>query len=367
MNAIHLPYWASAMSVTPGKNRVSSQPLFSKPLFCGVSQLPPPTSMQSSLFVNDRLPIDGRDTVSSSIERLDEAMTVTGEVYSGNEAFTTLIGLKFKPGLSQQAQPSDVHATIQAQVEHAYTVSNKGKDMGFMVMSSEARASQSGTPFVTGKATFVAVDPASVHGGAGLKTVGVPSLTLHGAQEQQCNAEAAQWGQNLGGFYRQLAKRLNAQSPVSLASVASSPTRLINRNVYVTTHMLNKKGTGHGGIAAANAVKDMKQLVKNLQGSQTGAAEFVVEDMTASYLAPFYVHNALQFDTTLDHIDDQGRLYLSTRIGKLDTKKREAEGPIILVHSRIRPSAPVSWSFNATDSDAIERQKEAVQWAQWVG
>lgn len=336
-----------------------------RPLFGAQRQLNQPGSINESQFTNERVVLPGQQNlIRALLEKLDEAMTVGGELYSGNEAFTSLIDIDVQADKTARQQPQ-LEATVDTKVEQTLNV-GKLQNVGIMVLRSDAKDYYTGTPIATGRATFNAIDPASVQGGGALKTVPVQLLS-------QDDAKAADWNKNLSGFYRALAKRLGASDPAAtfedLTKAPASKTRLVNSNIYVTTDMLNKKQTGHGGITAAMAVNDMAALVRKLKN---GLKDVQVHRVTANYLAPYRVSDALQTETTLDYVDNQGNIYLSSRIYKLDTKKRLAEGPVILVNAKLRtqvggllkdvlkaePATPES-TQRATDAQAWKAAIEA--------
>ena len=131
----------------------------------------------------------------------------------------------------------------------------------------------------------------------------------------------------------------------------------------------------YGGIAAAKSVKDMAALAgKYFDGKAnvTGLEEF-----TASYQAPFFESDALQFDTTVDHVDGND-VYLSTRIYRFDTKgynpakpderNRQVEGPVILVNGRFKLDRPFTPAvLQSTDpEDGQKRQEDAIAWAEAI-
>lgn len=332
-----------------------------------------PNSISASRFQNDRVSLAANDLVPCLVEKLDEIMTVTGEFYSKNEAFTTLIDVKV-PTLTAQKYgriktAESVDAKLGAQVEHTLNV-GKQANIGIMVMSSDATARESGDYLGQARASFNAIDPQSVKEGA-LKPVAVTLLTV-GEADTSVNTKASAWNQQMSGFYKNVAARVGAKdNNVTVPSLAggTSPTRLVNTNVYVTSQMLNKKKTGHGGVAVGMALKDMNSLLKGY----TKLPQFIKE-VTASYQDKFVESDALQFDTTLDHLDPQtGDMVLSSRIYKLDTKAQTVQGPVILVHARANANDILTlkegWgqampTFDATtlDEEGRKRQQEAVSW-----
>jgi hypothetical protein len=332
-----------------------------------------PNSIAASRFQNQRVALQGNEMLASLVEKLDEIMTVTGEVYSKNEAFTTLIDVKMptyastKYGKMTAAQP--VQAKLSSQVEHTLNV-GKQANVGIMVMSSEAEANDSRDYLGKARASFSAIDPESVKAGA-LKPVPVTTLVMNEA-DTPTNAKAVVWNTQMSNFYKGVATRLGAKDPNAavpdLANASSSPTRLVNANVYVTPGMLNKKKTGHGGVAVGNALKDMAVLLSESR------VPIYLKEVSASYQDKFVETDALQFDTTLDHVDTQtGNMVLSSRIYKLDTKAQTVQGPIILVHALANTNseaanfgaggAPLT-AFNPStlDADGLARQNEAKAW-----
>ncbi len=332
-----------------------------------------PNSIGASRFQNQRVALQGNEMLASLVEKLDEIMTVTGEVYSKNEAFTTLIDVKMptssstKYGKITTALP--IQAKLNAQVEHTLNV-GKQANVGIMVMSSEAQANESRDYLGKARASFSAIDPESVKAGT-LKPVPVTTLVMNEA-ETPINAKAVVWNTQMSNFYKGVATRLGSKDPNAavpdLANAPSSPTRLVNANVYVTPGMLNKKKTGHGGVAVGNALKDMAAL---LSGS---SLPIYLKEVSASYQDKFVETDALQFDTTLDHVDPKtGNMVLSSRIYKLDTKAQTVQGPIILVHALANTNddaanfgaggAPLT-AFNPStlDEEGQARQREAQAW-----
>jgi hypothetical protein len=332
-----------------------------------------PNSIGASRFQNQRVALQGNEMLASLVEKLDEIMTVTGEVYSKNEAFTTLIDVKMptyaatKYGKMTAAQP--VQAKLNAQVEHTLNV-GKQANVGIMVMSSEAEANDSRDYLGKARASFSAIDPESVKVG-NLKPVPVTTLVMNEA-DTPTNAKAVVWNTQMSNFYKGVATRLGAKDPNAavpdLTTLPSSPTRLINANVYVTPSMLNKKKTGHGGVAVGNALKDMTVLLSSSR------VPIFLKEVSASYQDKFVETDALQFDTTLDHVDTQtGNMVLSTRIYKLDTKAQTVQGPIILVHALANTNndaanfgaggAPLTaFNPNTLDAEGQARQREAQAW-----
>jgi hypothetical protein len=353
------------------------------PRFGATHRMPQPTTIAQSRFQNDRVTLDAGNLAASLVEKLDEIMTVTGEAYSKNEAFTTLIDMSipYPPALRLESQgKARINGRLSAQVEHTMNVGKTGQN-GLMVMESAATL-QGGRPLASARATFAAINPASVNAldpetgkEKALQPVPVTPLSLT-PQDTERNATANTWNNGLGGFYRSVAGRLGArdktQALPDLANTVSSDTRLINRNVYVTTQMLNKKKTGHGGIAAGMALNDMEVLAQRFLKKDT----VLPARISATYLDKFVESDALQFDTSLDHVDDDGHLYLSTRISKLDTKGQTATGPVILVHSRFDAYDVKEWglqpasaanprpSLNVADAEAEQRRQEAITWSQ---
>jgi hypothetical protein len=304
--------------------------------FSGKSVFAQPTTTAESRFRNDRVSLQANHLVPSLVEKLDEIMTVTGEYYSKNEAFTTLIDLKVPsltmPRYEGLTHEQSVEAQLSAQVDHVLNV-GKAKNIGILILSSDAVARGNRDILGMARAAFNAIDPESVKAGA-LKPVPVAPLTLTEADTVN-NAKAADWNTKMSGFYKAVATRLatkdDSQPVPTLAREVSTDTRLVNANVYVTPQMLNKKKTGHGGVAVGLAVKDMQALLKNLSPDTAVS----ITDLSASYQDKFVESDALQFDTTLDHVNrETGDVVLSTRIYKLDTKGQAAQGPIILVHAK---------------------------------
>lgn len=350
--------------------------------FGATHRMAQPNTIAQSRFQNDRVTLDASNLAASLVEKLDEIMTVTGETYSKNEAFTTLIDMSipYPPRLLVEAQgKARLNAQLNAQVEHTMNAGKTGQN-GLMVMNAAGRL-QNGTPLATARATFMAINPTSVNAidpetgkEKNLQPVPVTPLNL-GAGDTEQNTVASTWNNGLGGFYRSVGSRLGArdknQALPDLANLPATDTRLINRNVYVTTQMLNKKKTGHGGIAAGMAMNDMEALAKRFLKKDT----VIPARISATYLDKFVESDALQFDTTLDHVDTDGHLYLSTRISKLDTKGQTVTGPVILVHSQfdaydlkdggIQPSTSNRPLVSAaTDVDADQRRQEAIAWSQ---
>ncbi len=334
-----------------------------KPKFGAGLNLPQPTSIQESRFENSRTSLPAHDLVTALVERLDEIMTVTGEVFSKNEAFTSMIDVSFAP--VQKHQNPWVNASVSAQVEHALNV-GKSKNVGIMVLGGEASTLGNKMPLAKARATFNAIDPASVQTGA-LKPIPVAELTLT-PKDTPINDAAKQWNSDLANFYKAVASRLGARDEKAtlpnLAREASSRTRLINSNVYVTPQMLNKKQTGHGGITAAMALKDMDSLAKRF----TMGYSHRLSAFSANYIDKYVGTDALQFDTTLDHVDEKGNIILSSRISKLDTKSQQAKGPIILVHAKLEPadslqSKTPSLNPNLMTPEEQHRSQEAQDWA----
>jgi hypothetical protein len=324
--------------------------------FSGKRVLPQPTTISQSRFKNDRIALDANNLVPSLVEKLDEMMTVTGEAFSKNEAFTTLIDLSL-PKTQPAPSSSSLNAKLEGQVDHAINV-GKTQNVGIMVLSSKATA-KDGSELATARATFNAIDPESVKAGA-LKPVPVTPLTL-GEADLPTNAKSAVWNNKLSGFYKNVGTRLGAKDPnkelTDLAQSESGSDRLVNGNVYVTPQMLNKKKTGHGGVAVGMALKDMEELVSQKTG---GPSTFT--RVSASYLDKFVETDALQFETTVDHADSQGNVILSSRISKLDTKGQVAQGPIILIHAKVSTGgANVSIDTQSEDSEA--RRLEAIEWS----
>lgn len=352
----------------------SSQASFSAPvqskgdsfeiLFGAKRDVPAPNTIEGSRYVNDRLTISN-DVLNDLVATLDASMTVVGETYSGNEAFTTLYQVEFTPeGSNAVSAKQALDASFDSSVEFA--------EKNRMVTKSFAK-DESGNELARSTATFVAVNPASVGPGKAMKTESVETLSIkHGEEERTLLAN--DWNKNLSGFYRNVSTRLGTRDADAivedLATAQSSDTRLINRSVYVTPNMLNKKNTGHGGVAAANAVKDMLGLANRLgEGSQ-------IANLTASFQSPFYESDALQFDTTLDHVDDKNNLYFSTRIYRFDTKgfdeakpeerNRTIEGPVILVHGKVSATDKTAQAARAAVSRKIglhPASEEAKEWA----
>lgn len=336
--------------------------------FSGSRKVPAPKTIAESRYVNERLNF-GPDVLQDLSATLDAAMTVAGEAYSGNEAFTTLFHVKMAPAGNRAVEAGrPVNGSVTTQVSHA--------EKNRMVLETAAKDYSSGYQLAEARATFVAVDPASVGPGKQMKTESVEPLTLKDS-EKQLNQDAADWNNKLSGFYKNLSIQLGVRDKdhpaPDLASLASSPNRLVNSNVYVTTDMLNKKRTGHGGIAAAMAVKDMAALAGRF--TQGLASVEGLDEFTASYQSPFFESDALQFDTTVDHVDGD-EIYLSTRIYRFDTKgydaarpderNRTVEGPVILVNGRFKLDKPVSGSLHLADAEAGQRQADALAWAEAV-
>jgi hypothetical protein len=330
--------------------------------FQAQKKLDAPDTVVGSAFSNQRVVVSLTDPVASLIERLDEMMTVVGEVYSGNEAFTATLDMTLpKGGLPAARSNGSLDASVSAQVEHAFNL----KTSGLMVIGSEARNAANGKLMATARAVFNAVDPASLKE-ANLRTV--PVSPLAGVpQEDFVSQRAAKWNDGVPKFYRELAKRLGARDDKvvheDLSKADTSNRRLVNSNVYVTSQMLNKKHTGHGGITAGMALKDVNLLAKQYSGME----KLRLSAFSASYLEKYLETDALQFDTTVDHVDEKGNMYLSSRISKLDTKARTVRGPIILVHARL---APDGWGFRkpqALDPASLtpeerQRQQDAIAW-----
>lgn len=401
----------------PLAQTVSSQPSALPVQFGAKRQFDAPDTIEKSRFRNERIPLESNKLIEGLLARLDEAMTVAGETYAGNEAFTNVIELNIRP--SAHAKNGAIDATVDTRVEHTANV-GKAKNVGIMVLSSEATDYVTGQPIATARATFNAIDTTSVKGNldqgklaylldllkgaltgnvpsaadldqamdavrqpAAMRTVPVTPLKLD-AVEQQVSDQAGAWNLGLSKFYQGVAARLQARDAKAVlpeAEVQGSSHRLVNNNVYVTPDMLNKKQTGHGGIAAANAVRDMMALSRKSAGGQP-----TVQRVTANYLAPFHPSDALQFDTTIDHVESnlvldpdfegsrhlQQTVYLSTRINKMDTKGRVVEGPIILVHAKLKLNASVPHGDNPEnysvppvspqDAEAQQRQVEALAW-----
>lgn len=341
--------------------------------FGAKSVLTQPSSIASSRFTNQRVSLQANTLLSSLVEKLDEVMTVTGEFYSKNEAFTTLIDVQMPSQTAKKygriTTNQGVDARVSAQVEHTLNV-GKQANVGIMVMSSDATANESGDYLGKARASFNAIDPESVKAGA-LKPVAVTPLVV-AEGDATLNSQASTWNQQMSNFYKNVANRLgakdaNAAVPTLTGVSSESNARLVNANVYVTPGMLNKKKTGHGGVAVGLALKDMDALLKR------GTREPLnLKEVSASYQDKFVETDALQFDTTLDHVDAQtGDVVLSTRIYKLDTKAQTVQGPVILVHARANGQNALGMTttealptFDATtlDADGTQRRQEAQAW-----
>lgn len=327
-------------------------------------ELSAPATIQQSRFPNQRIPLRTESLVRSLLEKLDEALTVTGEVYSANEAFTTHIDIDVQADRALRRKKI-LNASLNQQTDHVVG------GRGVMVMSIQADDFRSGQPIARGRAIFRAIDAKKLREGK-MASASVQQLNLQEG-EAPVNSRAVAWNDKLFAFYKEVCDRLKARDPEAsienLAQVPSSPLRLINSNLYVSTDMLNKKQTGHGGITASIAAQDMQALVEKAAGLKDGDAQ--VMRITANYIGPFQVSDALQMDTTLDHITEEGDFILSSRIYKLDTKQRKSEGPIILVHARLKDGsrfAPLKrWlsprlHVSQSDPAARQRQAEATAW-----
>ena len=368
-----------------------------------------PETVDEARFTNARIPVNSNQLAQDLLARLDEAMTVTGEVYAGNEAFTNVIELTVDPDATRDA--GKIQAAVDTKVEHTLNVGSK-QNVGMMVMSCDAKDAVSGKPIALARATFNAIDAESVKsngnhdkllGGIlqlsetlrqklleGLQklaalTAGSPAEAIVNAvvgklkaaapakgmavvpvtnlQKDEANLvggnKAESWNNDLSGFYRNLGKRLKSAEQAELKESDNGKNRLVNTNVYVTTDMLNKKQTGHGGIAVANAVDDMQTLLA--KAGKTG----VVQRVSANYLAPFHASDSLQFDTTVDSAQktDAGtEVILSSRISKMDTKSRTVEGPIILAHAKVLLPNQTFAKPDARSGEAKLRNEEAQAW-----
>lgn len=341
------------------------------PKFAAKLTFEQPTTIAQSRFSNDRIGLDTANLVPSLVEKLDEIMTVTGEVYGKNEAFTTLIDVKLPNPSALFAKNSAANGRLSAQVDHTLNV-GKEKNVGIMVMSSSAKNNK-GEALADARATFNAIDPESVKVGS-LKPMPVTNLSLS-VEDTTTNAQASVWNTSLSGFYKNVAARLGAKDASKLhpdlKQAEASKYQLVNSNVYVTTQMLNKKKTGHGGIAAGMALKDMEALLGRALNSDENLKAWPTR-VSANYLDKFVESDALQFETTVDHHDGNGNFLLSTRISKLDTKSQTVQGPVILVHAQFNTGSlnngvPIKAIYNlgigAATEEAQQRRQEAITWA----
>lgn len=352
------------------------------PKFSGVRTLSQPNTAATSRFKNDRVSLDGNNPVPSLVEKLDEIMTVTGEFYSKNEAFTTLIDLQMPNPDALSGKGANLNAQLESQVDVTLNV-GKAQNVGIMVMSSSAKNAK-GTEMAKARAVFNAIDPASVNAvdpetgkPKGLAPKPVTPLVV-GETEQAAYAQAGNWNKSLSGFYKNVAARLgardNSKTYPDLTQMESNENRLVNNNVYVTPAMLNKKKTGHGGVAVGVALKDMESLVLRKLGMTDAESNLkpTIMRVSANYIDKFVESDALQLDTTLDHIDQHGNWFLSTRIAKLDTKAQSVEGPIILVHAKVKLGVMNQNQLSFvnpnvgivdTSSDYEQRAQEAEAWS----
>lgn len=322
-----------------------------------------PTTMQASRFRNEGVPIY---SVRELVERIDELMTVTGEVYSANEAFTGMLHVKIKePHIVSDVDDSrsgtPLYLNLESQVEHT--------DGSRMILGTCGELFEDGRPLIEAKASFSAIDHNLLKTQKTMTPVAVAPLKLE-AGDLPVNQNAQEWNNQLFAFYKKLGNRLKTRDDMAilpeLRNVQTHTQRMKKTNVYVRTDMLNKKQTGHGGIAAALALEDMRRLTRNYD-KYFRPGQLV--EFTAQYLKPFGIEDALQYDTTIDYMGPNQEMVLSTRISKLDTKSRKAEGPIILVHAKYRPDhkfEPLLPPVTA-DVDADARRYEAQDWLKALG
>ncbi len=365
--------------------------------FGATHHVPFPKTIAESRWANNWVQMDRGTLQRELVVALDEIMTTTGEAYAKDaerlkenkraEAFTTLIDVTFHPeALKGDAGTGKRDASTEAQVEHAYTVRIPAKpernrpemNLGNMVISSSSRDYDTGKMLASAKATFVAVDSDSVKAGKN-KPVAVRDLEVVSEGDKTFNEEARQWEQGLRDFYKTVSQSVEVSPHPDLAAVDESATRSVTTNMYVKTDMLNKKKTGHGGITAAMALDHMGALARrflNEQGVDHNGVR--VSDFTASFAKPYLETDALQFDTTLDHIDSAGNIYMSSRISKHDTQGGQVTGPVFLVHARLSRKAPTTptgifrWFLSKPtppmlpapqDDGTRTRRDEAIQWA----
>lgn len=320
--------------------------------------VPYPTTIEGSRWDNSWVQLNQANLRRELVVALDEIMTTTGEAYAKDpdrvkdnkrtEAFTTLIDVKFHPeSLKDTSQAGMRDASTLAQVAYAYTVNIPAKpeknrpemNIGNMVIASEAHDYETQAPLASAKATFVAVDADSVKAGKN-QTVAVRELAISTEGDKKLNTAARQWEEGLRNFYKTVTQGLESSSHPDLRAVPESDTRSVTTNMYVKTDMLNKKKTGHGGVTTAMAVDHMRALsgrFLNAQGFDGDKRQ--VTDLTASFARPYLETDALQFDTTIDHVDKQGNIYMSSRISKHDTQGGQVSGPVFIVHARFRPDS----------------------------
>ena len=374
-------------------------------LFSGTSLIQRPTTISDSFERESSVFLEGGSAygfqlLNSLIARMDEAMTVTGEKYSGNEAFTTQFHVKMTPeGQAALKQGNSLPARVDRRMEWTKGV--------FMAMSGSVTDALTDSRLADVRSMFCSIDPASVPSGKNKPKALTTELQVSegNADDVAINTAAAEWNKSYQAALRPVEQRLvgykdreknvfvPGEEVIDVKDLPISDLRATDANFYVPTEMVNKKQTGHGGVSVAKAVQGMMVLAaRNFGGKKLGSVK--LEEFTASYKLPFVMDHGLQADTTVDHVDKDGNVYLSTRLYKCDTKgwreqdraalseaEREQDGfiltgPVTIIHAKIKAPKTISCKpnvdrFNAmlgelegkARTDAETRQKEAIGWS----
>ncbi len=359
-----------------------------QPLFRGTLDVNRPPTISGSRWVNDLVKVDRSDLMGGLITRLDEVMTTTGEAYAvtperkaekkRSEAFTTLMEVNFLPNAQKEpVAPGKMNITTTAQVEATRKAS--------MVLYAEAINRETQEPLATARASFMAIDAESFtdpHRKMEVSEVR-PLEVADSSTDKELNETATSWNTELLGFYKPIGKRLgNPETTHPDLQTLHSPVRMINENDYVTPGQLNKKHSGHGGVTAGIAMANMEELAHNyLKEADFPHQGVQLEALTANFAQPYSESDALQLDTTLDHMDEKGRMFISTRVSRHDTQGGKIEGPVFMFHAvlthqpdnsllgRLKTDPPfptLDPQYFQTD-EAQLRQTEAKQWAQLQG
>ncbi len=358
-----------------------------QPRFAGTMHLESEPTIAGSHWKNEMVQVDPTKLGSELVVRLDEIMTTSGEAYAvtperkaeglRSEAFTLLLDVNFTPEAQKDfGQSGSMNITTDAQVE-----ATEGATMG---LSSVATDFETGLTLAAARANFIAMDAASFADPS--RKPEMPDVTplklSSNMQERSLNQTAKSWNEKLGAFYAPIGKRLG-HPKVAHPDLRElrSPVRMINDNDYVTPKQLNKKHSGHGGVTAGMAMENMKALASRYLNEVGFAHSAVqVDALTASFARPYFETDSLQFDTSIDHINEQGKMYMSTRVSRHDTQGGKIEGPVFMFHSVLSHKPPktsilslLASADKATvpppmdqyiqDDEARQRQEEAKQWA----
>ncbi len=357
-----------------------------QPRFQGTLDVETKPTITGSRWQNERVPVNGGSLLNDLLVRLDEIMTTSGEAYAvrperkvegkRSEAFTTLFQVNFYPEAQTKRAEGKTFISTTAQVETT--------DEANMGLYSEARSPGNQNLLASARANFMAIDAESfADPDRKLETVDVRSLEIsaEAVNEQELNRQTSQQLKDLSSFYKPIGKRLGHPKVEHVdLRTQRSPIRLINDNDYVTPGQLNKKHSGHGGVTAGMAMDHMKELAaRYLNESNVSHVGVDVHALTASFARPYFETDALQFDTTLDHVDEEGRMFLSTRVSRHDTQGGKIEGPVFMFHSMVTHKQPKGFQRAAfllsetkvppmdayiPDDEGRQRQTEAKQWAE---